>query len=554
MGSRVLDDTIRIGLLMLGGLALAIAVAWYVSLVYHEISGSGRVVIDRFTVVRDDGQRNDELGYALAQMLETRLQSLARELRDAQAGLMTDVSGSTLAQASATAPVGDVRLWSQAVVLQTGLLEPVDIELSVGGVDVGGIIPWFQRRLTSRRTIHFTLYARANEAQVFGSLGALRLPDNALRLRVEGVAGAPPSLDKILDELAHEILRRCLSRENTGKLALLDPPEFLTLSEVLVEAAHSNRKSLLGRPVQKEFAALLPRITALADKVPNWPELGYLAGRIADSGKNPETAVAYYRRVLPMFERTSQTRVATSINARIATLTLDLGAASTPPAEPLPASIDYSKGINLVRDSGPEGSVVGQAMATALEFQIEKETNQSRRISARYIYYAARRAGGLDLQSDSGAYLKDAIAALSKEGAVEESAWPYRPGEYPDEPPPAVETATRFRVIGARPLSTLDELKRALKQNGPVVVGISLFESSMTEATSRSGVIPLPTDTTALAGGHAIVIVGYDDASRRLRFVNSWGSQWGDRGFGYLPYEYVEKYMKEAWTFKVASN
>ena len=42
-----------------------------------------------------------------------------------------------------------------------------------------------------------------------------------------------------------------------------------------------------------------------------------------------------------------------------------------------------------------------------------------------------------------------------------------------------------------------------------------------------------------MLGGHAIVIVGYDEEKRLFTFRNSWGEDWGDKGYGYLPYDYV---------------
>jgi C1A family cysteine protease len=154
---------------------------------------------------------------------------------------------------------------------------------------------------------------------------------------------------------------------------------------------------------------------------------------------------------------------------------------------------------------------------------------------------------------DSGALIKDAITALSDKGAVEEDVWPYHAGEYAAEPPPAVHKARRFRIADAKLLHSLDDVKRALQQNGPVVAGITVFRSFTTAEVGKTGVIPMPTKKMPVVGGHAIVIVGYDDAKRRVKFVNSWGRGWGDQGFGYLPYEYFDQYVSDAWTFKLGT-
>jgi hypothetical protein len=162
----------RIGFLIFIGFTISIAAVWFIGLLYQEMRGTGRVVILPLTVVDSQGKANEELGKALAQMLHARLQSLSYELRDAQAGFTTNASKPALTQGLPAAPVGDVRLWTQTVELQTALLQSIDLKLSLGGVDVGGILPWFQRWLSSRRTLHF-LRARDRRSSIRVSCSAV---------------------------------------------------------------------------------------------------------------------------------------------------------------------------------------------------------------------------------------------------------------------------------------------------------------------------------------------------------------------------------------------
>lgn len=545
------SDAVRIGFLILVGLALALAVAWYGHYCYQEIRGTAEVVIDPLTVVESGGNRSEDVGGTLALMLQARLESLTEELNDAQQGLESAPSSPTDV---AVAPVGDVRLWTRDVALHTGLLQPVEMKLSVGGVEVGGVLTWLQRRLSNQRTLHFTVYSHGDEAQVFGSIAALRLEGKEVRLVVKGDDGKPPSYDVIVDRLAHEIVRRRLALDPLNQVRQLRPSEFVTLCGVLVAAADANRRSLTGRPVQNEFVDVLPRITALSDQVPDWPELGYFAAWVADKARDPATASSYYRRVLAKLDATKQGQLTAFIDRRLEVLAAtELSAAAVATVEPTKSVVDYSAEIKRVRDNGNEGSVVGQALATALEFQIAKATHQDHPLSARYIYYAARQASGRT-DMDSGAVIADAIRALSKDGAVEESVWPYVPGQFAAKPPAAVENAKRFRITNAKPVKGLDALKRALIHNGPVVAGITVYQSALAAETAKTGVIPMPAPKEQVVGGHAVVIVGYDDDRKRVKFVNSWGSGWGEHGFGYLPYEYIEKYMDDAWTFKGAAT
>jgi C1A family cysteine protease len=102
-------------------------------------------------------------------------------------------------------------------------------------------------------------------------------------------------------------------------------------------------------------------------------------------------------------------------------------------------------------------------------------------------------------------------------------------------------------------LTTVDDVKRALNLDGPVVAGISVSQGAMAPNVAKSGLIPFPTKKEPIIGAHAIVIVGYDDEKHMFKFVNSWGNKWGDKGFGYLSYDYFTKYGNDAWTFRFST-
>lgn len=76
-------------------------------------------------------------------------------------------------------------------------------------------------------------------------------------------------------------------------------------------------------------------------------------------------------------------------------------------------------------------------------------------------------------------------------------------------------------IVDAKPVNTLEGLKQALIQNGPVVAGIAMYQGAMSSETAKTGVIQMPRAKEQVLGGHAIVIVGYDDEQKRVKFVNS---------------------------------
>jgi hypothetical protein len=562
----MIDDTVRIVFLVLSGLALIMVAIWYISFCFEEVTGTGRVVIDPLTVITEDGKGSDELGKALAQMLQAYLESRASEFQNAQQELALTAAPNPQA-ADPTSPstrpievVGNVRGWTPDVPLKiflltplnTSLLQPVDMKLSVGGMEVGGILPWLQRRISSRRTLHFTFYSHGGETEVFGSIAALRISGPGIRLVVKGEDGKPPSLRAVVDRLAYEVFRRKLASDANAKVNLLQPEEFVSLAGVIVKAGDANRRSVGGRPVKDEFVAILPAVATLCEAVPQWPELEYFAGWIADKSSDPSTATKYYQRVLDQSNRAESPELVHYLTSHIA----ELNQASAAVASLAPASggaarwsIDYTRFVRAIRDGGAEGSVVGQALATAMEIQIKKTLNQDVNISARYIYYAARQAAGTT-STDSGAVIKDAMDALAKQGAVEESVWPYKAGEYGVKPPAAVATATRWQITQMRSLKGLDEIKSALANDGPVVAGIEVYQEAMSPQTAKNGVFQLPKKGSQVVGGHAVVLVAYDDQKKQFKFANDWGTGWGDKGYGYLPEQYVKEHSTDCWSFK----
>jgi C1A family cysteine protease len=84
-----------------------------------------------------------------------------------------------------------------------------------------------------------------------------------------------------------------------------------------------------------------------------------------------------------------------------------------------------------------------------------------------------------------------------------------------------------------------------------------LYESFESEAVARTGKIPMPKRTKErVLGGHAMLVVGYKDKSPSLPdqgYVivrNSWGEQWGDKGYCYIPYKMMRdsEIVLDMWT------
>jgi C1A family cysteine protease len=102
----------------------------------------------------------------------------------------------------------------------------------------------------------------------------------------------------------------------------------------------------------------------------------------------------------------------------------------------------------------------------------------------------------------------------------------------------------------------LDRIKTNLTAGLPSMFGFTVYDSIY---DAETGKIPYPCSGEKVAGGHAVVAVGYDDSvvienpkcgktsKGALLIRNSWGTSWGDGGYGWMPYDYVLKGLAADW-------
>jgi C1A family cysteine protease len=226
----------------------------------------------------------------------------------------------------------------------------------------------------------------------------------------------------------------------------------------------------------------------------------------------------------------------------------------------LPQQVDLSASCTSVKNQGEVGSCTAFAGVGLAEFNYHKNNQSVSQdiLSEKFLYFATRvDVAKWPLNEDSGAYIRDCMKALVKVGVCLENTFPYlRPGEtasqYADVPPPSAYseakqyTVSRYANVSTEvdPNKVLNDLKCLLKDNYSFMAGITCHENFFND---EKGVIPAPQGE--VIGGHAVQFVGYDDTKQLLKFKNSWGSDWGDNGYGYLPYSYIlNRKVMDIWT------
>jgi C1A family cysteine protease len=96
-------------------------------------------------------------------------------------------------------------------------------------------------------------------------------------------------------------------------------------------------------------------------------------------------------------------------------------------------------------------------------------------------------------------------------------------------------------------------MKGCLAEGYPFVMGFAVYTAFESTQVAQTGVLNLPDfGTEDLQGGHAVLVVGYDDNSNRFRVRNSWGPSWGQHGYFTMPYEYLldEGLSRDFWTVR----
>ena len=229
-------------------------------------------------------------------------------------------------------------------------------------------------------------------------------------------------------------------------------------------------------------------------------------------------------------------------------------AAATPP----PSMVDMRNYSSPIEDQGPLGSCTGNAIAGQIEL-LDRKKGKQLDVSRLFIYYQERLLEGT-IRYDNGAFIRDGIKACYTWGAPLENLWPYVPNRFAVKPSAAAYSdALKRKVTSYQRCVNYAAVKSALVSGYPVTVGFDVYASFESVTNTNTGMMPYPnTSTEPYLGGHAVCIVGYNDTLAGGRFIcrNSWGPNWGDRGYFYMPYQVIQNtsMSSDFWAIINVSN
>jgi hypothetical protein len=218
---------------------------------------------------------------------------------------------------------------------------------------------------------------------------------------------------------------------------------------------------------------------------------------------------------------------------------------------PIPDRIDLRPFCTRVENQGQLGSCTSNASVGALECLYKKRDGRAEDLSRLFVYFNARRMKGR-IAEDSGCQIREAMASILAFGVCRESTWPYNIEGFANEPwQQAYSEAQQYGAIQYALVSGSKGAISALSEGCPVVFGTTI-PSRCYEEAATTGIIPQPTEEERKAtpeSAHAMLIVGFDQSEQRFIVRNSWGEEWGDRGYCTMPFNVIDGFSSynELW-------
>jgi pimeloyl-ACP methyl ester carboxylesterase len=197
-----------------------------------------------------------------------------------------------------------------------------------------------------------------------------------------------------------------------------------------------------------------------------------------------------------------------------------------------------------ILDQKSEGACTGFAVAAVIN-RLYQLAGQDVRVSPRMLYEMAKRHDEWPGEAYDGSSLRGAIHGWKNMGVCTEKLWPYRVRDTSDL---TIEQAKNARehTIGAyyRLKPEISAFHAALNEAGVVSVSARVHRGWDNPANGQIR------QHQRIEGGHAFVIVGYDDKGFWVQ--NSWGTSWGNHGLAHWTYEDWISNVMDAWVFRLA--
>jgi C1A family cysteine protease len=239
-----------------------------------------------------------------------------------------------------------------------------------------------------------------------------------------------------------------------------------------------------------------------------------------------------------------------------------VSASFTKKPKTLPATVDLRQKWWSINDQGDSGSCVGWASTDGLlrwHLVNKKVLAKDELLSIRFIWMSSKETDEFTTRpstfiEEAGTSLKAALDIARKYGCVTDKMLPFANASlYGGTERTFYAWASRYKIVNyfnliGKSENKLDIWKQWLAAgNGPILTRLDI-DQAWDEATKNKGELETYLPDT-IRGGHAVCLVGYIDDKFIVR--NSWGEDWGDKGFAYASSKYAKKAFNEAYGISV---
>lgn len=211
----------------------------------------------------------------------------------------------------------------------------------------------------------------------------------------------------------------------------------------------------------------------------------------------------------------------------------------------LPEYVSHKEKAPKPKFQGSLGSCGSHAICNAIETVYNKRKLTVDGLSELYHYYKVRQPKYMDTYpEDTGQYLRSGLKVAQKEGVCFEQYHPYRVSDLNTKPSFSADFAAKFiKIKEYKRCYDLESILREISNGFPVIIGIKVDLDFMYLRKEK-----YENWSGKSRGGHAVQIIGYNNNTQEVEILNSWGINWGYKGYCKIPYTVLREIMFEAWS------
>lgn len=206
----------------------------------------------------------------------------------------------------------------------------------------------------------------------------------------------------------------------------------------------------------------------------------------------------------------------------------------------------------LVLDQGREGACTGFGLAAVINLLNKRRGTPSFKASARMLYEMAKKHDAWPGEDYAGSSCRGAIRGWMNMGVCSERSWPYVAGTADNRLTIERAREARHNTLGAyyRLRPEITDYHAALNEVGAVYVSAKVHSGWNRPRSEDGKKLALIKPSQNETGGHAFAIVGY--MADGFIVQNSWGPDWGQKGFALWLYEDWLATVMDGWVFRLA--